>query len=132
MKYLLDSNVWISVLRKHTGVRRRLANVLPQDVFLSTPVVAELAAGAWKSDRPRENLSLLNDLLYQYDCLYFGVPEALRYAELFEEMRSGGTPVGTLDLQIAATASVHGLTVVTHNVGNFERIPKVDLEDWQV
>ena len=47
-----------------------------------------------------------------------------------DHLASQGTPIGPYDLQIAAIALAHDLTVVTHNTREFARVPGLKLEDW--
>ena len=47
-------------------------------------------------------------------------------------LETRGTPIGPYDLQIASIALHHGLTVVTHNVAEFSRVPGLTVEDWEV
>ena len=42
-----------------------------------------------------------------------------------------GTVIGPNDLLIASIALASGLTLVTHNTGEFSRVPGLKLEDWQ-
>lgn len=35
-------------------------------------------------------------------------------------------------MQIAAIALLHNLTLVTHNIREFSRIPNLKLEDWEI
>jgi tRNA(fMet)-specific endonuclease VapC len=53
------------------------------------------------------------------------------HAVIRQELAKPGTPIGPYDLIIAATALVHDLILVTHNTGEFARVPKLRLEDWQ-
>ena len=57
---------------------------------------------------------------------------ANRYAEIRSDLERRGLPIGAYDMQIAAIALSSGLTVVTHNVDEFSRVPHLSLEDWQV
>ena len=52
------------------------------------------------------------------------------FGEIRAVLAAVGTPIGPYDLQIAAIALVHGLTVVTHNTGEFSRVPGLKVEDW--
>ena len=54
------------------------------------------------------------------------------YGRIRSDLDRLGTPIGPNDLLIAATAMAHGLTLVTHNVDEFGRIPGLDIEDWEV
>jgi tRNA(fMet)-specific endonuclease VapC len=50
----------------------------------------------------------------------------------FEQLRSLKLNVGLMDLRIAATALENGLTVVTRNQRDFNRVPGLTTEDWSV
>ena len=123
MKYLFDTNVWIAIQRgnQRIGIRWRQQDV--DSVFLCTPALAELYQGALISAKRDENMKFVDDILLQHDCLAFGVPEAKRYAEIVKTMYAKNQSGKAIDLQIAATAAVHGLTVVTRNTRDFSSFP---------
>ena len=56
---------------------------------------------------------------------------ALEGARVRSELESMGRTVGQIDPLIAATARVHGLTLVTHNTKHFEHVPGLEIEDWK-
>jgi tRNA(fMet)-specific endonuclease VapC len=57
--------------------------------------------------------------------------EATRhFGELRTCLAAAGTPIGPYDLQIAAIALTHDLTVVTRNVREFGRVPSLRIENW--
>lgn len=56
---------------------------------------------------------------------------ARRCAEIRGQLERSGRVIGPHDLQIAAIAFQHGLTLVTHNTREFSRIPGLKLEDWE-
>jgi tRNA(fMet)-specific endonuclease VapC len=60
------------------------------------------------------------------------VPFDLASAQKFQELRALRLRIGTLDLRIAATALVHGLTLVTRNQTDFLRVPGLHTDDWSV
>jgi tRNA(fMet)-specific endonuclease VapC len=51
---------------------------------------------------------------------------------LRSQLKAAGTPIGSYDLQIAAIALTHNLTLITHNTGEFSRVEGLHLEDWEV
>jgi tRNA(fMet)-specific endonuclease VapC len=53
---------------------------------------------------------------------------SLQVAALLIEQ--AGTPIGSLDLLIAAHALALGRTVVTSNTREFERVPGLKIENW--
>jgi tRNA(fMet)-specific endonuclease VapC len=131
MKYLFDTNVWIAIQRGDPAIRLRWERQLPEEVFMCAPVYAELSEGALKSQKTRENMKFVDQIVFQHECLAFGIREAARFSQLAHTMRIAGQQIKTMDLQIASIALVHGLRVVTHDVADFGRIPGIDMEDWQ-
>jgi tRNA(fMet)-specific endonuclease VapC len=97
-------------------------------------VQAELYHGAYKSSVPYRaaNLALLARFFPQFDTLVFDEAAADVCGRVRAQLESLGTPIGPYDLQIAAIALVHQLTVVTHNVAEFNRVPGLTVEDWEV
>ena len=55
---------------------------------------------------------------------------AERYGQVRDELENIGQVIGPFDLRIAATALVHDLTVVTHNVDEFSRVDGLRIEEW--
>ena len=133
MKYLLDSNVLIQLLRpgKGQGVRNRLATTEPEDVATCSVVRMELVQGAFRSRDREKNLREVESLLQGVASIPFDDVAADRAAELNDYLLSLGKPIGGNDLLIAAIAAAHGLILVTHNYGEFSRIPGLSVEDWQ-
>ena len=52
------------------------------------------------------------------------------YADIRAALERAGTPIGNHDLFIAAHARSRGMTLVTHNMREFERVPGLQVEDW--
>jgi tRNA(fMet)-specific endonuclease VapC len=127
MKYLFDTNVWIAIQRGNKKIGDRWRQESPDSVFLCTPSLAELYQGVLKSAKKQENARFVDEILFQHDCLTFGVPEAKRYAELVNAVYAKNQTGKVMDLQIAAV----GLRIVTHDVVDFGRIPGIDFEDWE-
>jgi len=133
--YLLDTNTCVHYLRKRNPhVVRRIQARPPQEIRLCSVVQMELYYGAYKSPpayRPA-NLALLAHFFSQFTGLAFEQPAAERRGRIRAHLESLGTPIGPYDLQIASIALVHQLTVVTHNVAEFSRVPGLTVEDWEV
>lgn len=64
------------------------------------------------------------------DVLPFDVPADTEYGRIRAELEAAGQPIGPTDLLIAARASSMGVTLVTHNVGEFRRVRGLKVEDW--
>ena len=130
--YLLDSNVWITFLRKpHSPVVPRLQARMPAEIRVCSVVVGELYYGCLRSAKPVDNRTKVDALIALYSSLAFDDTVADRFAMLRRHLETLGTPIGPYDLQIAAIALVHGCTLVTHNTAEFSRVPGLLLEDWE-
>ena len=56
--------------------------------------------------------------------------DAIAAGEIGQFLEKAGTPIGPYDLQIAAQGLARGYTVVTHNTGEFSRVPNLQVIDW--
>lgn len=130
-RYLLDTNAWIDYLRRATPrLVSRIAAKRPRELRLCSVVLAELYHGAHRSADPAANLRLVNDLADTFISLAFDDAAAETYGRLRATLESTGAVIGPYDLQIAAIGLARGLIVVTHNVGEFTRVPGLIVEDW--
>ena len=128
MKYLLDTNTIIHALRgEPSGARARLDAEGPARVTVSAVTVAELSYGVHKSNRI-ERHELFATFLAPFEILAFDEAAAHRHGELRHALRHN--PIGERDLIIASIAHQLGLTVVTDNVREFDRVPGLLVENW--
>jgi tRNA(fMet)-specific endonuclease VapC len=133
MRYLLDTNTCIDYLRYPSSkVRARIQSCSPQEIALCTIVQAELYYGAWRSRNPSHNFGLLEEFFQPFVSLPFCLQAARVYGEIRADLASKGAMIGPHDLMIAAIALANGLTLITNNLREFERIPNLICEDWTV
>jgi tRNA(fMet)-specific endonuclease VapC len=133
MTHLLNTNTCVDFLRRGQGtlLAARLAARPKGDVVLCSVVVAELLYGAERSNNPAKPRSQVEAFLIEYVSLPFDDAAAARYATVRHALTFSGRVIGPNDLLIASIALAHGLTVVTHNTGEFGRVPGLAVEDWQ-
>ena len=132
MKYLLDSNVCVDYLTgRFPHVVKRIQDLMPEDLCLSSIVVTELRYGADKSAKARRNHELLNVLTGEIPCRDFDSAAARRYGKLRASLEREGSPIGPNDMLIAAHALSLGLVLVTDHVGEFKRVGLLKLENWR-
>lgn len=132
MKYLLDTNVWVDYLTgRYPSVAARIQESRPDDLCLSSVVMAELRFGAEKSRRKKSNHDLLDTLAREVRCVDFDLEGARTYGTLRATLEKRGTPIGPYDMMIAAHALSLGLTVVTDNEHEFRRVKSLQVENWR-
>ncbi|MGY5807126.1 PIN domain-containing protein [Rhizobium sp. LEGMi198b] len=129
MKYLLDSNAVIALMKGHTGFVSELRRHKPQDFAISAIVAHELFYGAYKGQRVADNLVRVDAL--QFETLDFDREDARVAGEIRANLASLGTPIGAYDVLIAGQAVARDLILITHNVREFERVHKLRFEDWE-
>ncbi len=130
MTVLLDTNICIELMNERDSrAARKLASVSPREVRLCAVVKAELYHGAYKSGRD-QNIALVRTFTTSFESLPFDDPAAEIYGQLRNALEKQGKLIGPYDLLIAAIALAHDVTLVTHNIGEFQRVPNLVLEDW--
>ena len=131
MTYMLDTNICIYVMKKKPeNVLRRFREELDGGICISSITRAELEFGMKHSSDPVKNEQALLRFLAPLSVLPFGAAAASEYGEVRAYLQSRGTPIGPLDMLIAAHARAEGMTLVTNNMREFERVPELDLENW--
>jgi tRNA(fMet)-specific endonuclease VapC len=129
--FLLDTNVWIALLKNDPKVVAALRRHGKGVLFLCAPVWAELWFGACKSQRVAENQARLREMASELTSLPFDDRAAEHFGEIRSFLNQSGRPIGPYDMQIAAIARSAGLCVVTRNVSEFSRVPGLSIENWQ-
>lgn len=129
MKFLLDSNAVIALMKGHPGFLDRLRRYLPEDFGLPAIVMHELYFGAFRGQRVVENLARVEAL--QFEVLTFDKEDARVAGEIRAALAASGTPIGPYDVLIAGQALARGLTVITHNMREFRRVAGLVVEDWE-
>lgn len=74
----------------------------------------------------------VSDFIGSVDVIEIDLAIGLRFGELRGTMLDQGTPIPDMDALIASTALVGNLTLVTHNVADFQPVPDLRIEDWLV
>lgn len=132
MRYLLDTNVCIEILRgRNLALKMRLATKSLNELVLCSIVWAELQCGARLAQNPLQELAKLQDAFGHWPRLPFDDSAAEGYGEIRAHLQRAGSLIGANDLLIAAMAQANGLILVTHNTGEFTRVPNLPVEDWQ-
>jgi len=130
LKYLLDTNIVIYVIKRRPPEIREVFNQQHGRMAISAITLAELVHGAEKSQFPSRNLAVVEDFCSRLTVLPYPPEAAYHYGSIRAELERQGRPIGVNDLHIAAHARSNGLTVVTNNLAEFERVPGLLLTNW--
>jgi tRNA(fMet)-specific endonuclease VapC len=130
LRYLLDTNIVIYVLKRRPLELLATFNANASRMAISSITLAELMHGAEKSERVSENLSVIEDFCSRLEVLPYGAKAAQHYGAIRAALEKLGQPFGVNDLHIAGHARSEGLVLVTNNASEFERVPALELENW--
>ncbi|MBR1529748.1 MAG: type II toxin-antitoxin system VapC family toxin [Oscillospiraceae bacterium] len=131
MKYMLDTNICIYIInKKYENVMKQFHDKLKNGICISAITLAELKHGTAKSQNPKKNNAMLSKLIKELTVIPFDSDAADEYGEICAYLQKKGTPIGTMDMLIAAHAKAEDLTLVTNNMREFERVPDLKLENW--
>lgn len=130
LRYLLDTNIVIYVLKRRPIEMLSLFNENASRMAISAITLSELFHGAEKSTRVSDNLVAIEDFCSRLEVLPYGAKAAQHYGAIRAGLEKTGQPIGVNDLHIAAHARSEGLVVVTNNVGEFARVPALQVENW--
>ena len=130
MVYLLDTNIVSELVRRpHGPVAERIREVGEEAVCTSLVVAGELRYGAAKKGSARLSAQL-ETVLGVLEVLPLESAVAEEYADIRHGLERTGVPIGPNDLWIAAQARALSLVLVTANQREFQRVPRLQVENW--
>jgi tRNA(fMet)-specific endonuclease VapC len=128
---MLDTNICVYLIkRKPERLIKRITKHSPEDIVLSSITVSELYYGVQKSMNKKQNMEALNLFLEPFEILSYNNEAAKIYGKIRSDLERKGTPIGSMDLLIAAHALSLGLTLITNNTREFKRIRGLKVIDW--
>jgi tRNA(fMet)-specific endonuclease VapC len=130
LRYMLDTNLCIRVLRDRPAMLRERFNREADGLCISTIVLTELLHGAAKSARPEQNRLEIERFAARLEVLPFDQEAAGHAGEIRAKLERQGQSIGGYDVLIAGHARSRGLIVVTGNLGEFNRVEGLRCEDW--
>jgi tRNA(fMet)-specific endonuclease VapC len=129
-RYLLDTNTASYIIKGNIPrVRERLLKVPMSGLLISAVTEAELLYGAARKSDSVRLKTAVDEFLLRVDSLPWDSNAARRYADLRAALEIAGTPMGNLDLMIAAHALAAEAILVT-NDRSFFRLKHLKIEDW--
>lgn len=130
LKYLLDTNIAIYVIKRRPVEVMGVFNDNAGRMAISAITLSELVHGAEKSERAAQNLSVVEEFASLLEVLPYTARASYHYGAIRSALERAGKPIGINDLHIAAHSRSEGLTLVTNNLGEFERVPGLLTENW--
>lgn len=131
MKLMLDTNICIYLIKQQPpSVLERFLSHPVGDIGISSITVAELDYGASKSRQASKNRMALDHFIAPLDVAAFDREAASVYGRIRAALEQKGTPIGAMDLLIAAHAISLGVPLVTNNAREFRRVSGLKVENW--
>jgi tRNA(fMet)-specific endonuclease VapC len=130
LRYMLDTNIVIYVIKKKPLSALQVFNQEAGHMAISSITLAELLHGAEKSNAPARSLAVVEDFCSRLEVLPYGPKAAQHYGSIRSALEKRGQTIGINDLHIAAHARSEGLTLVSNNLREFERVEALQLCNW--
>ena len=131
MKYLLDTNICIYIIKKRPAqVLKRLMRQPIERVAISSITLSELEYGVEKSAHKDRNRLALAGFLSPLAILPYDDHAAAAYGKIRAYLEKEGVAIGPLDMLIGAQAMSHKNILVTNNDREFARVPGLNVENW--
>ena len=129
--YMLDTNILIRAIRHPDDqVCRKLLPLIGGELCISSVTYAELVYGAKHSSNYERNMQAVQNMLSGIYILPFDTVAAWEAGDIMAYLAETGKPIGDRDVLIAAHARALSVKLITHNTGEFNRVPKLEVEDW--
>lgn len=129
MSFLIDTDTCSEYLKNNRSVVTRVM-LHYGGLSVSVVTVGELLTWALRAKAPAARLLGVRDFLKTVTILEATLPVAESFGSIRANLLDRGITVGEMDLFNAATALVHNLTLVTHNVADYANLSGLTLEDW--
>lgn len=129
--YLLDTNICAYLMKNSfPSLSKRILSLKTDQLAISSITLYEIEYGAYKAGWGERRMQDLYLFLSAFQIIPFSAEDAHVAARIRAELVTVGKPIGVYDIQIAAQAVARGLTVITHNINEFKRVPGLKVEDW--
>lgn len=131
LRYLLDTNICIYIAKQRPiNVLQKFEELAIGEVGMSTITFSELLYGAEKSNHPKKALHIVEELAGLIPPIPLSIDVGNHYGKIRSKLEKQGKLIGNTDLWIASHALAADLILVTNNVREFARVPKLKIENW--
>jgi len=126
---MLDTDTMSFIIRKNSSVIANLIKHEDDEICISAISYAEIFYGLIKKGSERL-FNEVNSIMGKLSIIDFDASQSELYGQIRVELEKSGTPLGDMDILIAATALSIGAILVSHNKKHFSRIKGLKIEDW--
>jgi tRNA(fMet)-specific endonuclease VapC len=131
MKLLLDTNICIYIIKQQPAVvLKHFLEFQVGDIGISSITISELRYGVAKSAHREKNAKALDEFIIPLEIAAYDEQAAHAYGAIRATLEKAGTPIGSMDMLIAAHALSLGIPLVTNNTREFARISGLSILDW--
>ena len=130
LHYMLDTNIVIYVLKRRPAEVLDRFNQHAKEVCIGAITLAELYHGAEKSDQAKQSIDAVKDFVSRLEVLPYDANDATHFGDIRADLERQGKVIGINDLHIAAQARSRGLTLVTNNLREFDRVKGLQTDNW--
>ena len=133
IKYMLDTNICIYIIKqKPENVIERFRQTPVSDIGVSCITLSELEYGVLKSAKPEQNKLALAQFMAPIEICAYDDVAAQHYGKIRSYLEKQGTPIGSLDMLIAAHARALNSVLITNNETEFKRVSSLKIENWAI
>jgi predicted nucleic acid-binding protein len=132
----LDTTLLIDLVGESSGRREKAIRKIEElaergeELVTTRFSLAELYVGVARSTHPEREEKAIHACLGEFAILDFTDAAARLFGSITGFLQQIGKPAGDMDVLIAATAMVHGHTLITRNPRHFRHIPQLVVEDY--
>ncbi len=128
---MLDTDMCSYIIKERPiSVLQHFKTLDMNNVCISIVTYAELIYGVERSSSKRINHSVIKDFTRHLNVVKWDMNAADQYAVIRNELETNGTPIGSMDMMIAAHAKSMKSILVTNNQKHFTKVPRLKTENW--
>jgi tRNA(fMet)-specific endonuclease VapC len=128
---MLDTNICIAIIKqKPKDILQKFSAYQVGDICISSVTLPDLRYGVAKSKYQEKNQAALDEFILPLEVVDFDEPATMYYGTLRASLEKQGTPIGALDMMIAAHALSLNVSLVTSNTKEFSRVLGLQVIDW--
>ena len=130
-RYMLDTNMCSYIIKERpVSVLQHFQELNIESICISIVSYAELMYGVERSSSKRINHSVIRDFTRYLDVISWDIGAADEYAVLRTDLEAKGTPIGAMDMMIAAHSKSLNTVLVTNNQKHFMKVKGLLIENW--